>query len=369
MRTVLTGILFCAAVSAQLTRGFISGTVQDPGGGIVDGVRIAVTNLDTGVSRVTFSNGSGVYRFVAVEPGEYAVEFSRPGFETRKISRIPLGATQEVILNESLAVSALATSVQVVDAPPGAELAKTTPTVERTLGSQMVERLPTLGGTRDVTRLALLAPAVARVTGNTVYAAGGQRSRNNNFSIDGVDNNDAGVSTPALRVIPEQVAEFQAQTNAFSADFGRNSGAQIAVTTRSGANQFHGEAYDNYAGSWMEALTLAQKRTGNDNIPRYVHNEPGGDLGGRIVRDRTFFFSLIDTTRRRGSPSLNSASPITIPTPEGLAALSNVPLGPDQPTQSRQATLGALGFLKDIYPQIFNYDSKTTMNVNGTPIQ
>ena len=123
------------------------------------------------------------------------------------------------------------------------------------------------------------------------------------------------------------------QTNAFSAEFGRNSGAQVAVTTKAGVNLFHGEAYDNYTASWTESLTLAQKRSGVLENPRFVHNEPGGAIGGRIIRDKTFFFSLIDTTRRRGAPSLASAGSITIPTPEGLAALSSVPLGPDQSTQ------------------------------------
>jgi len=369
LSALLLTLLLCSGLFAQLTRGFISGTVQDSSGGSIEAVTVTITNLDTNIKRDTTTNSAGVYRFVGVEPGEYSVAFSKSGFESKGLGRISVGTTQEVVVNNTLAIAAMATEVEVKDAPAGVELAKSSATIERTFRAERVESLPTIGATRDVTRLTLLAPTVARATGATVLSANGQRSRNNNFTIDGVDNNDVGVGVAAVRIIPEQVAEFQAQTSAYSAEFGRNNGAQISTTTKSGTNSFHGDVYDYFAADWMESLTLAQKRTGVYENPRYVQNEPGANVGGRIIKDRTFFFSLIDTTQRNGSPSLDFASPITIPTPEGLAALANAPLGPDQTTQSRQATLGALGFLKDIYPQIHNYDSKNTVNVNGVPVQ
>ena len=258
--------------------------------------------------------------------------------------------------------------VEVSDAPPGVELAKSTPTISRSFDARQIESMPLIS-TRDVTRLALLAPTVSRSTGATVFAANGQRPRNNNFTVDGVDNNDSGVSTAAMRVIPEQVSELLVQTAAYSAEFGHNSGAQIAATTKSGTNQFHGDVRDYFAADWLESLSLLQKRSGVLDTPRYVLNEPGGSIGGRIIRDRTFFFSLIDTTRRLSGPSVSTASPVLIPTEAGFAALSTVPLGTDQSTQSRQSTLGALAFLKDIYPQIHNYDSKATTTINGVPIE
>ena len=244
-------LLFCAASSAQLTRGFISGTVEDSSGGAIEGVKITIANLDTGIARDILSNSAGVYRIVAVEPGAYSVEFSKTGFESKKIARIEVGANQEVVVNNVLGAAAVLTVVEVTDAPPGVELAKSTPTMSRSFDARQIESMPLLG-TRDVTRLALLAPTVARTTGATTFAANGQRSRNNNFTVDGVDNNDAGVSTAAMRVLPEQVSEVLVQTAAYSAEFGRNSGAQIAATTKSGTNQFHGDVRDYFAADWLE---------------------------------------------------------------------------------------------------------------------
>src|SRR6266550_4294790 len=98
-------LVSCSVSNAQLTRGFISGTVQDSVGGAIEGVKIAITNLDTGIGRSTVTNGSGVYRFVAVEPGAYRAEFSKIGFESRQISQLQVGTTQELVLNGTLAIS------------------------------------------------------------------------------------------------------------------------------------------------------------------------------------------------------------------------------------------------------------------------
>jgi hypothetical protein len=102
-------LIFCSVSRAQLTRGFISGIVQDPSGGLIEDVEIRITNRDTGIGRGTRTNAAGVYRLAAVEPGAYSAHFSKVGFESRKISLIEVGATQELVLNADLTVSTLAT--------------------------------------------------------------------------------------------------------------------------------------------------------------------------------------------------------------------------------------------------------------------
>ncbi|MGH9628377.1 MAG: carboxypeptidase regulatory-like domain-containing protein, partial [Bryobacteraceae bacterium] len=325
MRILVLCILSYSLVYAQLTRGFISGTVQDATGAILEGTTVKITNKATNLENQTITNASGVYRFVAVEPGNYSVEFSRTGFETKRVENVQVSTSQEVTVNQTLGVAATATTVEVIEAPAGVELSKSTATIERTLPQILVDTIPTTGATRDVTRLALLAPTVTRAPGSNEFAANGNRARNNNFMVDGVDNNDPSVTLDSNRILPEGIAEFQVQTSSYSAEYGRSSGAQVNLITKSGSNEFHGEVWDYYAGNWMEPVSLLNKRNELTETPRFVNNQAGGDIGGPIIRDRTFFFGLLETNRRREAADARNASSVNIPTPEGFAALSRVP--------------------------------------------
>jgi hypothetical protein len=362
-------LVLAVSLHAQLTRGFISGTIQDSSGAVVTGVKITVINQATGIKNETETNHLGVYRFVAVEPGTYGIEFVKAGFETRKVAGVSLTAAQEITLDQTLAVAGSTVTVEVVDTPPGVELSKASATVERKLDLSFIANIALTGGTRDINQLALLAPTANRAPGSTGIAANGQRARNNNFLLDGVDNNDLSVTLSSNRIIPEAVSEFQTQVQAYSAEFGRNTGAQIQAITRGGTNQLHGEAFDYYRANWMEPLGLLNKRNGATATPRYVHNQAGGAIGGPVIRNRTFFFGLVETNRRREAPSSANATSATIPTPAGLAALSGVPLGTDQTTASRQAALAGLTFLGDIHKQVGGYTNRRTVTVNGVPIE
>jgi len=366
----LTLLLFAHQAEAQLVRGFVSGTVTDPTNAVVPGVQVTITNTATNISRETMTNNLGFYRFVAVEPGDYSVEFRLTGFEAHRVPNITVRTAKEVVINQTLKVSAATTEISVVDTP-GVELEKTIPTVERTFSEQIVAELPfqIYNGARDITRLALLAPTVNRAPGSNEFAANGQRARNNNFTIDGVDNNDLSVTQSLTRVIPEAVQQVQVQTTAYAAEFGRTSGAQVSAVTKSGTNTLHGEGWEYYRGNRMEPLSLTNKRAGLTETPRFVVNQFGGDIGGPIIKDRTFFFGLLELNRRREAPSAANATSVNIPTPAGYAALSTVPLGSGQTAASRQAALTALGFLPEIHAQVTNYDNLRTTLINGTPIQ
>jgi len=316
------------------------------------------------------TNAFGFYRFVALEPGNYSVEFKASGFENRKIPSVTVTTAAEVVINQTLVVGAASAEVGVV-ATAGTELEKTSATIERTLSDRVVSELPmqvyNLG--RDISRLALLAPTVNRASGSNEFAGNGQRARNNNFMIDGVDNNDLSVTISAARTIPEAVQEVQIQTTAYAAEFGRNTGVQFSAITKSGSNSYHGEVWDYYRGNWMEPISLTDKRAGLKATPRFVLNQFGGDASGPIFKDRTFFFGLLEIDLRREAPKAANATSIVVPTPAGFAALSGVPLGANQPVASRQAMLSALSFLPEVYPRIANFDKVQTTTVNGVPIQ
>jgi outer membrane receptor protein involved in Fe transport len=367
---LLIALLFLPArVSAQLTRGYVSGTVSDPTGAVVVGVHVVLKNRDTNLQQETTSNEVGVYRFVAVEPGFYSLEYTAQGFERLKVENVQVGTSKEVVLNQSLNLGAETIVVEVVETTAGVELAKGTATIDRKLDGDFVQNVAITAADRDVTRLALLAPTVNRAPGSNEFSANGQRARNNNFLLDGTDNNDLTVTLDNNRIIPEGVAEFQVQTTAYSAEYGRNSGAQVSVITKSGTNQFHGEAWDYYRGNWMEPVALLNKRAGFTETPRYVHNQGGGSFGGPLKKDRTFFFGLFEVNRRREAPDARNSTSANIPTPAGYAALQTVPLGTGQPAESRQAVLDALNFLPGIHGQVRNYTNLSNVNINGVPVQ
>jgi hypothetical protein len=352
---------------AQLTRGFISGTVTDASHAVVPGVLVSITNKLTGISRETVSTDAGFYRFVAIEPGTYSVEFKLAGFETRRIDAVTVTTAQEVTLNQALNIVGVTADVLVTETP-GVELAKTNPTIERTFSERMLSDLPLTAARRDVTRLALLAPTVTRAPGSNEFSANGQRARNNNFIIDGVDNNDYTVTLNSARIIPESIQEVQVQTTAYSAEFGRSSGAQVSLVTRGGTNELHGQLWENYRGNWMEPVSLANKRAQINETPRFTVNQFGADGGGPIFTNRTFFFALLEKNMRREAPQASNAAPAIIPTPAGYALLSTIPLGPGQTLESRQAVLSALSFLQEVYPKVTNYDNLTNTNINGVAV-
>ena len=368
-RALCALLVFGLSAYAQMTRGSFTGVVTDSSGAVAQGVAIKVKNLANGLEREVETNETGGYRIIGMEPGNYRLEFRKAGFEASVVSSVQLNTGSEVTFNPALVVGAVSTVVEITGPPVGVELSKSSATVERTFQSKFVNEIPLTGGTRDVNQLALIAPTAARGPGSTGVSANGQRARNNNFMLDGVDNNDPSVTIANLRVIPEAVDQFQVQTSPYSAEFGRSSGAQISVITKGGGNQFHGSVFDYYRANWMEPVSLLNQRAGLKATPRFNQNQAGGAIGGRIIKDRTFFFALIEANRRREAADARNSSSATIPTQAGFQAISTVPLGPDQTTASRQAALGGIGFLNQIYGLNPGYTNLRNQAVNGVNIQ
>jgi Carboxypeptidase regulatory-like domain len=360
---ILASIALVAASSfAQLTSGYISGTVQDTSGAVVEGVRTSVREQATGIRRETVTNEAGVYRFVGLEPGTYTVEFSKARFETDQVDGIELTSAKEVVLNRTLMVAGEEASITVDSALTGVQLSKASPTIERRFDREVLESMP-LARLRNVTTLALLAPTVL-AGGN----ASGQTAWSTNLLFDGMENKDTQYEFSIVRATPELAGEVHVQTNAYSAEFGRNTGAHISVASRGGTNQFHGQLWDYYGADWMSAETLANKRAGI-LTSRFADHNIGANLGGPIKRNRTFFFGYFQTVLHREGLDANGQPPVTIPTRAGLAALSGVPLGNGQTPEGRAAVLRAIDFLPEIHAQIKQWTRVGPTQVNGVPIE
>ncbi|MDD5542309.1 MAG: TonB-dependent receptor [Acidobacteriia bacterium] len=374
MLAVLTvaGLMNPTVSRAQLTRGSVAGTVHDASGAIIPGATIKVTNLDTGSARDTVTNGDGFYRVAALEPGNYSVVVSKDGFQSVENRAIVIQSSKEITFDVDLKVAAAGNvTVDVTGQAEGVELNKTNPTIGLTSTSRQAVELPLSAG-RDINQLSLLSPNVFTAPGSTGISANGQRARNDNFMIDGTDNNDISVTLQTIPVVPEVVGEYQVQTNAYSAEFGRNSGATLNVITRSGTNSLHGDGWEYYRDNNMNALSPAEKRNGLTDPARFDRHQVGFDVGGPIKKDKTFWFFALQWDRTRNSNSPGATA--TIPTPAGFALLGSVPLRaasgttPAQSTASRQAVLGSIGFLNNIYAGSPVFSNPSTTKVNGVVI-
>ncbi len=359
-------VLACSVGAyAQLTRGSVTGTVRDETGGVVPGVQVTAVNESSGVARVVVSDGRGFYRIGALEPGRYTIRAELSGFATKEVRGVPLVPTQEATYNPQLSV---ATGEAItVEADSGAvELNKTNATLGLVSSSRQATELP-LSAARNINNLALLAPGAFAAPGSSGISANGNRARNNNFMVDGTDNNDMAVTVTAAAILPEELGEFSVQTAAFSAEFGRSSGAQINVVTRSGGNLFKGEVWDFYRTSGLNSLDNLQKAAGLTDPPKSIRHQAGLSLGGPIVKNKTHFFALFQRDSLRTGDLLGATTRII--TREGLAALRSAPLRVGQTAQSRQSILERLSFFGAIHDGNPVYRNVQNLLVNGVAVQ
>ena len=285
--------------SAQTSKGFVTGTVEDPNGAGIANAAVKITNLTTGVARDTVADSSGSFRLDAVDPGAYMLEASAQGFKTAKLDRIEVNAAQTLNLplrleigspTEEVVVSAA--NEVVVQSADGARV--------NTLGEREIRDLPVLG--LNPVNLVFTLPGVADVGGANGLAAGfvqgtefsinGLRPRGNNQLIDGFDNNDNSITgqvyQPTVRDAYSQVTVLGGD---YSAEFGRAGGAVVNVITRSGSNQFHGSAYDIIQNSAFDALTPGQKSQSElTEVPQFSQNTFGFSFGGPVIQNKLFFF-------------------------------------------------------------------------------
>jgi hypothetical protein len=309
MKRIVAALFACGlavTAHAQVDRATLTGVVKDASGAVVPGSAVTATHVDTNVATRTQTTASGAYQVVNLTPGRYRVEAEAPGFQTAAEAVI-LEIGQRARLDFALAVGSLAENVVVEEAR---HLLSNDATLGTVIDQNAVSKLPL--AIRNWDDLLALVPGAqgdrfteegggtsfGRTGGVNVHGA---RSLQNNFLLDGVDNNSIStnvqeLTTQVSRPSIDAIQEFKVVTSPYAAEYGRSPGATVSVTTKSGTNEFHGAGYDYFRNDSLDANNFFSKRAGQPK-PANDQNQFGGNLGGPLVKDRAFFFVDYEGTR------------------------------------------------------------------------
>ena len=295
MQRLLGAVLLCAiGLYGQGTTSRVLGVVQDPSGAAVPGATVQLTNEATGAAFTVKTSESGTYGFEAVQSGSYTVSVGAAGFKKFASRGNAVTIGQPSTVNVTLEVGALAETIEV---SATAELVQTS--TSGNFGNLYTERvlrdLPIVGTRgRNPLDLVVLQPGVVSGanTGGGVHVHGA-RDRAWNFTLDGIDTNETsagGSNFSPLRTNPDSLAEFRVLTSNFTAEYGRNSGAEVTMITRSGGNEFHGTGFWFYRTPGLNANEWENNFWGL-GMRKFIQHIYGGSLGGPIIRNKTFFFT------------------------------------------------------------------------------
>jgi len=289
--------IFLGSASAQVTTGKITGVVTDSSGAAVAGATVTITQSETAAVTTTTTDASGNYSATALKIGTYMVSVEKQGFQRVVQSNISLGIGQVVRVDIVLKVGRVAETVEVTGAPP---LLQTETSALGTIETeQRIVDLPLNG--RNFFKLAYLGPGANEGATGTSAGAGstdnnrpgislsvnGLRIFDNNYLLDGIDNNEFGNGTVVIQPPPDSIQEFRVEENSMNAEFGRG-GAMVNIVLRSGTNQLHGSAWEFLRNDKLDARNyFATQQLG------FQRNQYGGQLGGPIIKDKMFLFGSI----------------------------------------------------------------------------
>lgn len=354
-------IVLCGALFAQTDSASVRVFVQDASDAVMAGARVELRNISTGTEAQAVTSSDGYAFFSPVTRGSYDVVVTQSGFKTVKLSGITINVDERRLVRIKLDVASVSETVEVT------ERRATTQTEQASLGQVIGGRtaveLPLAG--RRYTELALLAPGVANANLNAVtrgpgwFVANGNYHTQNNFLLDGVDNNQGTTNAQALsaQVVqpsPDSIAEFKVQTNSYSAEFGRSAGGVVNVSIKSGSNDLHGSAW-----YFNRDASLAARGWTNNllNLPKpnLAWNQFGATLGGPAVKNKLFYFGAYEGFRQ----SFAETFLVTVPNADqrrGVFALdildpanNNTPFPSRTVPANRVDTLGRK--LVDLYPE------------------
>jgi hypothetical protein len=326
------------------TTGGLTGVVTDPSGGVISGATVTLTSSTTGQVRTAATDSSGNYKFSLIPPGTYSLKVEASGFKTSTVSSITVSITETAVLNQKMEIGAQTSEVTV---EATAETIQTqNATVGNLVGSQTVTTLPL--SSRNYTNIIDLSPGVvvnvasAAAVGNGTQDinVNGNGSDQNNYMMDGAtltnygsggaaqSGNFPGIAIPN----PDSIQEFKIQTAQYDAQYGRNPGASVNVTTKDGGNSFHGAGWEFFRNSYLDGNDffnkISEAKLGEPNKPETLNeNMFGGTLGGPIKKDKLFFFGSYQGFRQLNAVGTNGFAtglstgialyPFTAPGPNG----------------------------------------------------
>ncbi len=303
----LVGAWLVAPVWAQTTTGDILGTVTDPSGNAVTGAKVAVVNIGTQVERTTATTTSGDYVVNLLQPGAYSVTVSGSGFQSFSVSGIHLSAGDRRRVDAKLQIGEVTQTVTIQ--AEASALQTDSSVVSSTITQNSVQNLPLNG--RNFISLIQVQPGMNQGPPNSLtnggrlldrrqtaaFSANGQGDGMNSAMIDGADNNTKGTQDIPVRPALDAIDEMHVQTNDYTADAGRSPGAVVDVITKSGTNQFHGDAFEYIRNDLTNSTNYSFGAKLAKSKLRW--NQFGGSLGGPIKKDKAFFFGGYEGYRLR----------------------------------------------------------------------
>jgi hypothetical protein len=336
-------LLICATASAQVDQGAITGTVTDNTGAIVPGAQVTLSATDTGFTLQQRSNTSGNYTFSPIKIGNYTVTASAPGFQTTSRENLHVDVQQRLDVNLALTPGQVSQTVTVTGAV--ALLQTQSAAVGQVIDTKTINETPLNG--RNWVYIAQLTAGVAPPFGNTRgsgsgdFVANGQRAEQNNFILDGVDNNTNLVdflngSSFVMRPPPDALAEFNLQTSNFSAEFGHSAGAVMNASIKSGTNQIHGDLWE-----YVRNTTLDAQNWNALTVPPYHQNQFGATLGFPIWKNKLFYFGDIEANRISIGQTNVLNTPTALMRQGNFSELLNTNLTGQSPVQLYQPNSGS----------------------------
>jgi len=318
---------FTAPLGAQAIDGNLVGVVVDPTGATVPNATVELTNTGTGIKTSTKTSVDGRYQFGNVPIGTYDINVSASGFGTSGLKNVPVALNKTATANITMQVQGVSQEVSVTEL---ANVIDTTTTqLQSTFKAEQIVNLPIIEAAGNFYGALNLSMLSAGVTSNggvgqgTGPSVGGQRPIANNYMVEGVDNNDKGVTGPLVYVPTDATQEFSILQNQVSAEFGHSTGGQFNTVVKSGENLTHGSLYEYFQNRKLNAMDQSFKRQGFTENPRYDQNRMGGSIGGPIKKNKWFYFG--DFEYAPLGSAVTTSTPISGPTAAGYALLDAMP--------------------------------------------
>jgi hypothetical protein len=296
---VVAACLLPASLAAQAVTGTILGAITDSSGAVMPGVTVTLTNAGTGLVRAVTTDTNGEYTAPSLPTGRYAVRAELPGFKTVTMPDVDLGVDMRMRINVKLEIGAVEESVTVTGSSPLVQTSSSE--LGTTVAEEQIKTLPLNG--RNFVNLTRTVPGVVRgIPGANIdgagslawrasasFSANGQRPRDNNYMLDGVDNNETWLQTVVLFPSVDALDEFKLQTSTYSAEFGRSLGGVVNLQIKSGTNVLHGSGFEFMRNDALDANNFFNNRAGRAK-PEFSQHQFGGTIGGPLVKDHTFYF-------------------------------------------------------------------------------
>jgi hypothetical protein len=331
LSTLFLWLLLLGGIAYAQSTASLNGTVTDPAGSVVAGAKVVVTNQATGVATTTQTDNAGAYLFPSLPIGIYRIECSFTGFETGVVKDLKLDVAMTVTKNLQLQVGQVTERVEITADSAAIETATTS--IGQVINDKTVQDIPLNG--RHFVDLSLLTPgtmtppangfltAPLRGQGSFAINTAGDREDTTNWLVNGINLNDNSQNQVTFQPPIDTLAEYKIDNSSFPAQYGRNSGAIVNLATRSGTNEYHGELFEFFRNSDLDARNYFNPSVNSLGVAEpqnpFKRNDFGGDFGGPIKKNKMFFFLAYEGLRQRQALTISS----TVPSPDQIAAVTS----------------------------------------------